>query len=176
MKLGQLLCPLIVGGKILKILDFKLVLRLLFCKLSEAVAEAAEEVSGLQETTTFTETTEAPGGGPAQGLETGLVGLVLVTGLGEVEVGPGRETAQETAMTAVSGAQGIVTTLSQGQFWTFRKNSTEKEFPFLNLRCFDKKNTSAKIAPKGDLTTPVTTLPGLRLTRPSCWLSLGRTR
>lgn len=96
----------------------------------EAVAEAGvgesllppEEVSGRQERTTFTETTEAPGGGPAQGLETGLVGLVLVTGLGEVEVGPGRETAQETAMTEVSGAQG------------------------------------------------------LRLTRPSCWPLLGRTR
>ena len=92
----------------------------LFSKLSEAVAEAGvgeslppEEVSGRQERTTFTETTEAPpGGGPAQGLETGLVGLVLVTGLGEVEVGPGRETARETAMTAVSGAQGILTTLA----------------------------------------------------------------
>ena len=131
-------------------------IRLLFCKLSEAVAEAAEEVSGLQETTTFTETTEAPGGGPAQGLETGLVGLVLVTGLGE-EGGPGRETAHETAMTAVSGAQGIVTTMSQGQFWTFRKknptffrkNSTDMEFLFLNLCCFDKQYYFCKNRPKG---------------------------
>ena len=44
-------------------------------------------------------------GGLAQGLETGLVGLVPVTGLGE-EGGPGRETDHETAKTAVSGVQG----------------------------------------------------------------------